>query len=307
MNAKKFAAIILCAAMTAASVLSVGAAEENIEAAGSNTVETTAVENTETAGSGNSEIAAVDSTVVTKNVGEWKLIPNAGIGYLSEDEDSMLQKAFEGSDNTFSGVALLGSQVVSGTNYAFLGQTSIDGKSAWAIAIVYQDLKGNVSLTSVKAIDLSKYIEKSSDINFEQLAGGWTVTETQFELKDYDEETADNSSNEGSADDATKAPSETAADAEASKAAAAQSQISEDTAKAFAAATKELVGVSYGPIAEIALQQTDSDTNYAILCKATSVTAEPASGLAIVVINKDADGNCTVSSIAGLDLTDYAE
>ena len=284
MKAKKFAAIVLCSAMTAASALSVSAAE------------TTAVENTETAS------AAVDSTVVTKDLGEWKSIPSAGIGYLTEEEDGILQKAIEGSDQSFSGVALLGSQVVSGTNYAFLGQADIDGVSTWAVAVVYQDLEGNVSLTSVKAIDLSKYVEETSDINFEQLAGGWTVTDTRYEVKNYDE-TADNASDDAKAE----TTDETTADAEASEASVTQSQISEDTAKAFAAATKDLLGVSYGPIAEIALQQTDSVTNYAVLCKATSVTAEPASGLAIVVISKDAEGNCTVGSIAGLDLADYAE
>lgn len=285
MKAKKFAAIILCAAMTAASVISASAAE------------TAAVENTETAS------AAVDSTVVTQNLGEWKTIPNAGISYLTEDNEDILQKALKDSDESFSGVALLGTQVVSGTNYAFLGQTSKDDVLTWSVAVVYQDLEGNVSLTSVQDIDLSKYTEGSSDINFEQLAGGWTVTDTQFEVKNYDEETADNSS----AETATETTAETVADAEASEAAVTQSQISEDTAKAFSAATKELLGVSYGPIAEIALQQTDSDTNYAVLCKATSVTAEPASGLAIVVIHKDAEGSCTVSSIAGLDLADFAK
>lgn len=275
MKARKFAAIILCAAMTAASVISVSAAETT----------------------------AVESTVVTQNLGEWKTIPNAGISYLASDQEDILQKALKDSDESFSGIALLGTQVVSGTNYAFLGQTSNDDVLTWSVAVVYQDLEGNVSLTSVEDIDLSKYTEGSSDINFEQLAGGWTVTDTQFEVKNYDEETADKSSDETKAETAD----ESAAEGETSVASVTQSQISEDTAKAFSAATKDLLGVSYGPIAEIALQQTDSDTNYAVLCKATSVTAEPASGLAIVVIHKDAEGSCTVSSITGLDLADFAK
>ncbi len=285
MKAKKFAAIVLCAAMSAASVISAGAAE------------TTAVDSASTA-----ETTTVDSTVVTQNLGEWKTIPSAGISYLASDKEDILQKAFKDSDQSFSGVALLGTQVVSGTNYAFLGQVSKNDVTTWAVAVVYQDLDGNVSLTSVTDIDLSKYTEGSSDINFEQLAGGWTVTDTQFEAKNYDD-----AAEEANKEDATTATEETTAEAEAPAADVQQSQISEDAGKAFAAATKGLLGVSYGPIAEIAIQQTDSVTNYAVLCKATSVTAEPASGLAIVVINEDAEGNYTVSSIAGLDLADYSK
>lgn len=56
-------------------------------------------------------------------------------------------------------VAYLGSQVVAGTNHAFLCQAvtaypgSLDTPPAWAIVYLYRDLSGNVSVLSIADFD----------------------------------------------------------------------------------------------------------------------------------------------------------
>ena len=309
MKAKRFTAIMLCAAIGVASAFSVSASEASTAAIES------ASENTESASE------AVGSTAVVSDLGKWNSIPSGGIGYLTDEEYEILQKAYEGSDDSFGGVAVLGTQVVSGTNYAFLGQTTIDGVSTWAIAIVYQDLEGNVSLTSVKAIDISKYVEEASDINYEQLAGGWTVTSTRYEVESDDAASDGTENAAAEATDAAEPAGESKADEAASEEDAnvnaeagdavdftiEKSQITDSAAEAITAATKDTLDVSYGPIAEIAMKQTETETDYAILCKAATVADEPATGLAIVVVSEDADGNYAIANIAGLNLADFAE
>ena len=57
-------------------------------------------------------------------------------------------------------VADLGSQVVAGTNHAFLCQAvtaypgSLDTPPAWAIVYLYRDLSGNVSILSIADFDI---------------------------------------------------------------------------------------------------------------------------------------------------------
>ena len=62
-------------------------------------------------------------------------------------------------------VAYLGSQVVAGTNHAFLCQAvtaypgSLDTPPAWAIVYLYQDLEGNVSILSIADFDFGSLCE----------------------------------------------------------------------------------------------------------------------------------------------------
>lgn len=57
-------------------------------------------------------------------------------------------------------VAYLGSQVVAGTNHAFLCQAvtaypgSLDTPPAWVIVYLYRDLGGNVSILSIADFDI---------------------------------------------------------------------------------------------------------------------------------------------------------
>lgn len=121
------------------------------------------------------EIAgAVASSTIT---GGWS-IPEEFSTSLTEEETGLFAAALEGLLGVdYIPVALLGKQVVSGTNYAFLslGNTvTAEPAAGWYIITVYEDLEGAVSLLSIREIDLTD-IDFISEVN-KELVGGWKLT-----------------------------------------------------------------------------------------------------------------------------------
>ena len=63
-------------------------------------------------------------------------------------------------------VVFLGSQVVAGTNYAFLCQATLvvpDAVQEWAIVYLYQDLEGNISVLDITGFDVGLFCDYGSD------------------------------------------------------------------------------------------------------------------------------------------------
>ena len=93
------------------------------------------------------------------------------------------KKAFASATKKYTGmtlepIALLGTQVVSGTNYMFLckGTTATEEPvTSYQIVTVYNSLKNKASVKEVKEFDFSKYVDKDVEPTNEELAGGWTV------------------------------------------------------------------------------------------------------------------------------------
>ena len=93
--------------------------------------------------------------------------------------DDAYQKAFDEAMAELDGVdyepiAVLGRQVVAGSNYAFLCKATpvvANPQTGWSIVTVYQDLQGKAELLCIKDIDLAdvKTVAKSS----EPMTGGW--------------------------------------------------------------------------------------------------------------------------------------
>ena len=89
-------------------------------------------------------------------------------GWTSSEDSSVTEERkeiFEKGTSTLTGasykpVAYLGSQVVAGTNHAFLCQSmtaypgSLDVEPAYAVVYLYQDLQGNVSILSIGDFDI---------------------------------------------------------------------------------------------------------------------------------------------------------
>ena len=98
--------------------------------------------------------------------------------------DDELKAVFEEAAAQWDGaggmkpVALLGTQIVSGTNYAFLAQNICDGKVKYLVAIVYQDLKGGVELSKVTDIEVTA--ENFGAPTENGLAGGWQIAENNY-------------------------------------------------------------------------------------------------------------------------------
>ena len=81
-----------------------------------------------------------------------------------------LKTLFEKGTETLTGisyipVAYLGSQIVAGTNHAFLCQAvtaypgSIEAAPAYAIVYLYEDLNGSVSILSIADFDIGSLCE----------------------------------------------------------------------------------------------------------------------------------------------------
>lgn len=158
--------------------------------------------------------------------------------------------------STYMPVAYLGSQVVSGTNYAFICNVTPvtpEGKTSVEIVKFSYNADNGPEFGDSKALNIADYTEEKS-IDFEQVPGGWDCTE------------------------------------------AAGGSLDADAKEAFDKAMEGMTGVSYEPILQLGTQVV-AGTNYAILCKATSATAEPVTKLAVLVIYADLEGGASLSTI----------
>ena len=69
-----------------------------------------------------------------------------------------------------------------------------------------------------------------------------------------------------------------------------------DVKTAFDKAMGGLLGVNYEPVAYLGSQLV-AGHNYAVLCKASVVSAEPARAMAVIIIYADLQGNASLLSI----------
>jgi len=186
---------------------------------------------------------------------------------LSKEEEEIFQKA----ESTLAGgaykpVAVIATQVVAGTNYAYLcqGAPEKEGQEGgWYIVALYQDLQGNVTTMSIRYIDLAD-IKIMGNIYNPDFAGAWTANVPE--------------------EDTPVLP--------------------EEAQKAFDAATAEYVGVDYSPIALLGTQLV-AGLNYKVLCYGTLVTREPVTSWYVVDIYQDLQDNCSISDVQLFDLSEY--
>ena len=107
-------------------------------------------------------MTSIDSTPA---VGAWEIVdPSAKPAMLPTEK---AQAAFDNATRDFTGVglhpiALLGTQLVNGTNYKVLcaGQMVTGAEPATALFVVdiYEDLEGNAMITDNEVLDLLEYV-----------------------------------------------------------------------------------------------------------------------------------------------------
>ncbi len=89
-------------------------------------------------------------------VGSWAA---AEVTEITSDELVVFDKAVEGLMGVkYEPVLLLGTQVVAGTNYAFLCKGTVvypDALPYWYILYVYEDLQGNVEVLDIENLELA--------------------------------------------------------------------------------------------------------------------------------------------------------
>ena len=115
-----------------------------------------------------------------QTVGGWTLTEDAAV---TDAAQGVFAKAMEGLVGVnYTPVALLGTQLVSGTNYCFLCEATVvypDAQPYYAVVTVYQDLQGKAEIRNIVAMDLGEIAESGEirDAQPEggQLLGGWTA------------------------------------------------------------------------------------------------------------------------------------
>ena len=197
--------------------------------------------------------------------GGWTLNNDIKSMSISKNAMSVFNKAIEDyTGMTFEPIALLGTQVVSGTNYMFLCKgTTVTEKpeTSLKVVIVYNDLKDKTKITSVSDFDYTKYVNKDIENDSEELSGGWQV----------------------------KSPSE-------------KGILDDDVQTIFDKATSTLTGMSYKPIAVLGTQIV-SGTNYAVLCYGSASYENMPEAIYLLSLYKDLEGNQEITSIAYVDIS----
>lgn len=196
--------------------------------------------------------------------GGW-LVPEAAAVSMPEEAQAAFDAAMEDLTGVgYTPIAFLGSQVVAGVNYAYLCR---------AIAVT-PDAAAYAAVVTV----------------FADLDGVCQVSNVKtVNASDYVGSDAPEFAPEATGGWSLEAVSGTALDTDASA--------------AFAKATDGMAGVGYEPLAVLGTQVV-AGINYTVLCKATTVTAEPASALAVLVIHADPAGNAEISGIAAFTIAD---
>ncbi|MBQ6222167.1 MAG: DUF4430 domain-containing protein [Solobacterium sp.] len=200
-------------------------------------------------------------------VGGWEIAEVARED-LAENERQNFEKAMETVlGEEYEPVCVLATQLVSGTNYAYLARgTTVTAEpvSNFCIIKVYEDLNGNVELTSIADIELGD-IKTRQDTD-DEILGGWQVK------------------------DSGRPGTLGSAEAQAS----------------FDKATADLVGVGYNPIQLIA-KQIVNGTNYIALVRGRAFGVDDTPELYIIEWYEDLDENSTVTDIKKFDLNYYVE
>lgn len=109
---------------------------------------------------GNAEITqVVDLMTDSEEAADGGWVCNPGDEALEADANAALETALErmvGAD--YEAIAVLGSQIVSGTNYLLLCQVTPvvpDAEGSFCLVTVYQDLDGNAEITEVADLDIT--------------------------------------------------------------------------------------------------------------------------------------------------------
>ena len=205
----------------------------------------------------------------TEVAGGWTINTENGLDSMPEKAATAWYGAMgELTGASYDPLALLGTQVVAGTNYMFLARETLVTKepvTKLAVVVIYEDLQGNDELLNVYDFKLDKYLsaENSGSQAEQGLAGGFTVNE------DIDK-TAD---------------------------------VSAEDKAAFEKAFDGLTGVGYTPVTVLA-SQVVAGQNLAFLAKGVTVPAEPVTKLYIVNVYKDLNDGASINNICELNLAD---
>ena len=202
--------------------------------------------------------------------GIWKCSPKENAASLPEN----VQNALDMNEGvSLSAIAVLGTQLVSGTNYCILAYGTLVTANPVTYLYevdVYSDTAGNAEITSVSVFDIGAYTtpessddptddptDESSDI----IGGYWKFSDLSAE------------------------------------------NVTEEEQTVFDKAMESFDGVDYEP-KDVIATQTVSGTNYAFLCIDTVVYPGAEPHWSIVTVYEDLQENAEVTNIVNIDISD---
>ena len=211
--------------------------------------------------------------------GEW-VVNNEAITPQIEDADQLrFDKAVGGLyGEKYQPIAVLATQLVAGNNYAYLCRTPLTEAYApvWRIIVVYEDLEGEVKLTSIRdlTIDDLKTVDEDEGAT-EDATGAWEIVGAQ--------ETAEETSGDGAAEDASGETGDAAEGAEAGTPATVEG-ISDTVLNAI---TTEHPGMT--PIALLG-QKGSGIVDYLVLCHGKADESATKESLCFVQVHEEGTG-----------------
>ena len=91
--------------------------------------------------------------------------------YIPMDAAELFYKATNNESEQVFPIALLGKQVVSGTNYMFLVQKD----NEYYVYVIYENLENELSITKKTKFELTKYTNENKALDSKASVGGWKV------------------------------------------------------------------------------------------------------------------------------------
>ncbi len=198
--------------------------------------------------------------------GGWEMNAEATAA-LSAEQKEIFDKAMAELDGVdYEPVAVIGEQVVSGKNYAYLCKATVvvpDAQPAWTVVVIYNDLDGNASFTSAKDIDIADVKTADADADA-TMTGGWSVPDP-----------------------------------------AKLTDLPADAQKALDSALEEYTGVDViSPVALLGTQVV-AGANYKVLFIGKPVVPEADNALYAATVYQDPQGKCELTDVGNVDLTYY--
>lgn len=197
--------------------------------------------------------------------GGWTVNADAE-GSIPDDVKASFDAALEDMDGAkLEPIALLGTQVVAGTNSLILCKSTPVTPTAgakWVLARLYAGVDGTNEIKTADFNFASYRDAESEGVEKETLCGGWNVAEEIAEAK-----------------------------------------LDERAQAAFDGVTAGLMGAKMEPIALLGTQVV-AGTNFAFLAKATTPSADAASNLCVLFVYADLEGNYELLNVADINLTE---
>ena len=124
-------------------------------------------------------------------VGGWQINTDTAGCDMPEEARGAFERAMSQLDGAiYTPIAYLGSQVVAGTNYAYLCRTELVTEEpviSLSLVTVYNNLDGNASIREITDVRITDYTE-NEDLDFDALVGGWTpVADYPAKLSEEDQ------------------------------------------------------------------------------------------------------------------------